>query len=58
MDLVPNLAPGFRYAVEERHPSWFQDLAYNFFANNDMCLVWSMLADIRTLPIVTIDAYV
>jgi uncharacterized protein YecE (DUF72 family) len=21
----------FRYAVEVRHPSWFNDLAYNFF---------------------------
>ena len=38
-DLVPNLEPGFRYAVEVRHPSWFQDLAYNFFANNGICLV-------------------
>jgi Domain of unknown function (DUF5655) len=32
-----------RGAVEVRHPSWFQDLAYNFFANNDICMVWSQL---------------
>ena len=38
-----------------RHRSWFQDLAYNFFKNNQMCLVWSQLADIRTPPIVTSD---
>jgi uncharacterized protein YecE (DUF72 family) len=54
-NILPHLDKGFRYAVEVRHRSWFQDLAYNFFANNDMCLVWSQLADIRTPPIVTSD---
>jgi uncharacterized protein YecE (DUF72 family) len=54
-NITPLLDKNFRYAVEVRHRSWFQDLAYNFFANNDMCLVWSQLADIRTPPIVTSD---
>src|SRR5262249_27436561 len=45
----------FRYAVEVRHPSWFQDLAYNFFANNGICLVWSQLAELKTPPVVTTD---
>jgi len=54
-DLVPNLDPGFRYAVEVRHPSWFQDLAYNFFANNGICMVWSQLAKLKTPPVVTTD---
>ena len=31
----------FRYAVEVRHNSWFQDLAYNFFTDNNICMVWS-----------------
>jgi uncharacterized protein YecE (DUF72 family) len=31
---LKELDRGFRYAVEVRHPSWFQDLAYNFFANS------------------------
>ena len=53
--ILPYLDKGFRYAVEVRHRSWFQDLAYNFFANNNMCLVWSQLADIHTPPIVTSD---
>ena len=35
-DLVPTLDKGFRYTVEVRHSSWFQDLAYNFFANNGL----------------------
>jgi uncharacterized protein YecE (DUF72 family) len=38
-ELIPNLDPRFRYAIEVRHPSWFQDLSYSFFANNDICLV-------------------
>jgi uncharacterized protein YecE (DUF72 family) len=53
--LVPILDNKFRYAVEVRHQSWFQDLAYNFFANNNICMVWSQLAGIRTPPIVTTD---
>jgi uncharacterized protein YecE (DUF72 family) len=54
-DLVPELDNRFRYAVEVRHSSWFQDLAYNFFANNDLCLVWSQLAELQTPPILTTD---
>jgi uncharacterized protein YecE (DUF72 family) len=54
-NLLPLLDHRFRYAVEVRHQSWFQDLAYNFFADNDLCLVWSQLAKIRTPPIVTTD---
>jgi uncharacterized protein YecE (DUF72 family) len=53
--ILPYLDKGFRYAVEVRHRSWFQDLAYNFFRNNRMCLVWSQLTDIKTPPIVTSD---
>ena len=54
-ELVRELDTRFRYAVEVRHPSWFQDLAYNFFANNGICLVWSQLAELKTPPIVTTD---
>jgi uncharacterized protein YecE (DUF72 family) len=54
-ELVHQLDPRFRYAVEVRHPSWFQDLSYSFFANNDICLVWNQLKEIQTPPIVTTD---
>jgi uncharacterized protein YecE (DUF72 family) len=54
-ELLPYLDRNFRYAVEVRHPSWFQDLAYNFFANNDICMVWSQLAHLSTPPVVTTD---
>ena len=54
--LLPTLDnTGFRYAVEVRHNSWFQDLAYNFFTDNNICMVWSQLANIRTPHIVTTD---
>ena len=52
---LPLCAVGQSYAVEVRDSSWFQDLAYSFFANNNMCMVWSQLAGIRTPPIVTTD---
>jgi uncharacterized protein YecE (DUF72 family) len=45
----------FRYAVEVRHPSWFSDLAYNFFSNNNICMVWNKLDRIQSPPIVTSD---
>jgi uncharacterized protein YecE (DUF72 family) len=54
-ELVPQLDNNFRYAVEVRNKSWFNELAYTFFANNNICLVWSQLADIRTPPVVTTD---
>jgi uncharacterized protein YecE (DUF72 family) len=54
-NLIPLLDRRFRYAVEVRHHSWFQDLAYNFFADNDVCLVWSQLAHMSTPPILTTD---
>jgi uncharacterized protein YecE (DUF72 family) len=54
-NFLPLLNNRFRYAVEVRHHSWFQDLAYNFFADNDICLVWSQLAKLSTPSIVTTD---
>ncbi len=45
----------FRYEVEVRQPSWFSDLAYNFFLNNNVCIVWNQLDRIQSPPIVTSD---
>ena len=45
----------FRYAVEVRHASWFSDLAYNFFKNNNIAMVWSQMDRLQTPPIVTSD---
>jgi uncharacterized protein YecE (DUF72 family) len=54
-EFVPELDNRFRYAVEVRNNSWFQDLAYSFFANNNICMVWSQLAGFRTPPVITTD---
>ena len=54
-DLIPILDQRFRYAVEVRHQSWFQDLSYDFFTSHQICLVWSQLAEMKTPPIVTSD---
>ena len=54
-ELTPELDGRFRYAIEVRDRSWFQDLAYNFFANNNICMVWSQLAELATPPIATTD---
>jgi hypothetical protein len=53
--VVSELDTKFRYAVEVRDRSWFQDLAYNFLADNNICMVWSQLAELRTPPISTTD---
>ena len=45
----------FRYAVEARHQSWFDEEVYSFLRENDVCLAWSQLAEIQTPPIVTTD---
>jgi uncharacterized protein YecE (DUF72 family) len=42
----------FRYAVEARHKSWFDDEVYSFLKKNDICLAWSQLAEIQTPPVV------
>ncbi|HET6800483.1 MAG TPA: DUF72 domain-containing protein [Nitrososphaeraceae archaeon] len=54
-EIIPLLDNRFRYAIEIRNQSWFQDLAYNFFASNNLCMVWSQLVGIRIPPIVTSD---
>ena len=55
-ELVRELDTRFTYAVDVRDRTWFQDLAYNFFSNNSICLVWSQLTEIRTPPISTSDS--
>ncbi len=46
---------GFRYAIEVRHKSWFDDEFYSFLKDNDICLAWSQLKDIQTPIVVTTD---
>jgi uncharacterized protein YecE (DUF72 family) len=45
----------FRYAVEPRHKSWFEDEVYDYFRKNGICLVWSQRDELRTPAVVTAD---
>ena len=46
----------FRYAIEVRDRTWFQDLfSIELFTENNICMVWSQLAELKTPPIVTAD---
>jgi uncharacterized protein YecE (DUF72 family) len=49
------LNPSFRYAIEVRHPSWFNDLFYNYLKERNFCLVWSQQDILITPPVLTTD---
>ena len=49
------LDKSFRYAIEVRHPSWFNDVSYNYLKRHDYCLVWSQHDKLATPPIITSD---
>ena len=35
------LYQSFRYAIEVRHHTWFNELFYNYLRKKNYCLVWS-----------------
>lgn len=45
----------FRYAVEPRHESWFDDEVYDYFRENGICLVWSQRDELPPPAVVTTD---
>ena len=50
------LDPGFRYAIEVRHTSWFDNKDfYKLLFDNSVCLAWSQLDTIQTPPELTSD---
>ena len=59
LNLIKNLHylldPSFRYAIEVRHYSWFNELFYNVLKQRNYCLVWSQQDILITPPIVTTD---
>jgi uncharacterized protein YecE (DUF72 family) len=46
----------FRYAIEVRHHSWFNELFYNYLKEKNYCLVWSQLDTLITPPVITSDS--
>jgi uncharacterized protein YecE (DUF72 family) len=59
LDLIKNLQyrldPSFRYTIEVRHHSWFNELFYNYIKKENYCLVWSQQDILITPPILTTD---
>jgi DNA polymerase IV (DinB-like DNA polymerase) len=59
LDLLKNLQylldPSFRYAIEVRHHSWFNELFYNYLKEKKYCLVWSQQDNLVTPPVLTSD---
>jgi DNA polymerase IV (DinB-like DNA polymerase) len=59
LDLIKNLQylldPSFRYAIEVRHHSWFNELFYNYLKEKNYCLVWSQQDILVTPPVLTSD---
>jgi uncharacterized protein YecE (DUF72 family) len=53
--LIPHLWKKYRYAIEVRHKSWFDQEVYDVLEKNDICLTWSQLAEIQTPTVVTTD---
>lgn len=47
--------PRFRYALEVRHKSWFNDEFYKFLNAENIALVWNQLDAIQAPPVVTAD---
>ena len=52
-NLQYNLDPSFRYAIEVRHHSWFNDLFYSYLKEKNYCLVWSQQDILITPPVLT-----
>jgi uncharacterized protein YecE (DUF72 family) len=59
LDLIKNLQysldPSFRYAIEVRHHSWFNELFYSYLKERNYCLAWSQQDILVTPPILTSD---
>jgi uncharacterized protein YecE (DUF72 family) len=54
--LIHMLDPDFRYAVEVRHTSWFDNKdVYKLLSDNNICLAWSQLDTIQTPAELTSD---
>jgi uncharacterized protein YecE (DUF72 family) len=58
--LIPMLDPDFRYAIEVRNTSWFDNNNnnnefYKLLSDNNICLTWSQLDTIQTPPELTSD---
>jgi uncharacterized protein YecE (DUF72 family) len=52
-DMIRHLDKRFKYSLEVRHPSWFNDNVYDFLKENSISLVWSVRDELEPPPILT-----
>jgi len=53
--MVRYLDKRFRYSLEVRHSSWFNDNVYNLMKENNISLVWSVRDKLQTPSVLTSD---
>ena len=53
--MIRHLDKRFRYSLEVRHSSWFNDNVYDFLKENDISLVWSIRDELKSPSIITSD---
>ena len=56
-NMVNKLDNRFKYALEFRDSSLFNDKVYDFLKDNNITLAWSVKDEIKTPPIVTSDQF-
>ena len=53
--MIRHLDKRFRYSLEVRHSSWFNDNLYDLLKENDISLVWSVRDKLQSPSIITSD---
>lgn len=54
-NMVKRLDGRYRYALEVRESTWFDEKVYDFLKENKISLAWSVRDELKTPPIVTSD---
>jgi len=53
--LLGELPPEFRFAIELRHNSWYQEYTYSTLRNHEVALVWSEIPYAKVPTVLTTD---
>ncbi len=54
-EMIRHLDKRYKYSLEVRHSSWFNDNVYSFLRENNISLVWSVRDKLQSPSIVTSD---
>ncbi len=53
--MINHLPKNYRYAIEGRHKTWFNDNAYQFLSKRNLCLVWNEVEGVENPAPITSD---